>query len=389
MIFFFNKVLLPFGLQYSILLTPFFIYYLHQKDGLNKLRLPFILLGIYSLIHLCIGVVIKDFMISTTIMVSLIIYVATFFQYYKSSIYVDAIIKKLTQLNFGFTLLALLSLISNQFVGIFWYLVPFTAGYQVIPRLKLFELEASHYSLMLLPLFFYYFWLVLKKLDRTNVLLFLSLALSLTLSFSLGVIAVVVLSISLVLLIHALRFIRFKATRNKLGGLILIAGLGLFLLFILFPDNPLLFRIHNILSGADTSGRGRTYEAFEIGWQVLQVNNPYFGIGLGQFKIIGREILIYYYQFSGTPQVARLPNCMAETLVVYGGIGFALKLLFQCFLFLKFKVYNNIYQLSLFLGIFIYQFTGSYLFNSMEYIIWVMAIYPKFSSFHCAHYFKS
>lgn len=214
-----------------------------------------------------------------------------------------------------------------------------------------------------------------------------SLVLSLILSFSLGVLAVLTFSIVLAVLVHFWPMLRFKPTRYKL---IVLVSLVLFVslaLFVIFPENPLYFRLQNLFAGEDTSGRGRTYEAMQIGWQVLIHNNPLFGIGLGQFKIIGRESLIYYYKFANMPDVARLPNAMAETLVVYGVVGFSLKLLIQIGLFFRFRIYKNLFQLSLFFSLFVYQFTGSYLFNEIEYVFWIMVFFPKLKEFHTSKFY--
>lgn len=390
MIFFFNRALLPFGLQYSLLLTPFFIYYLHEKGFLPKLTLPAIVIGGFSIAHLIIGVVLKDFMVSSILLIALLIFTATFYVFYQRTPHIDLIFKRLAQINLGLTLLAILALATNQLVDVFWYLRPFTAGYKVIPRLKLFELEASHYSLAILPLFSYYFWKVLrdKWKNWTDLLLFLSLVVSLLLSFSLGVIAVIGFSIVVVLLVKAFSFLKDKSMRNTIGLVSLSCLLVLIGLYFFYPDNPLFYRINNLFNGMDTSGRGRTYEAFEIAYKVLQVNNKYLGIGLGQFKIIGRDILIYFYKYSNTPEVARLPNCMAETLVTYGFLGFTLKIIAQFILFFKMKVFQNVFQLTIFIAIFSYQFTGSFLFNGIEYVLWVMAFFPKLNYFNQTNFFN-
>lgn len=390
MIFFFNRFLLPFGLQYSILLVPFFVYYLFEQKVITKLK-PFLLaVGVYSVIHLCIGVVLKDFMVSLAMLVLLLIVLHTFYHFYKQAPSLDLIFKRLTQLNFGFTLIALIALITNKFVSVFWYLVPFTAGYKVLPRLKLFELEASHYSLSILPLFLYYFWKNLKSRgkNRQELLLFLSLILSLILSFSLGIIATINLAIFFVIIIRFIPFLRDKKIRNTIGIGVLIGLTGVVLLLFVFPNNPLSFRLNNLLNGADTSGRGRTYEAIDIALRVLKHHNAYFGIGLGQFKIVGRDLLIHYYTYLNIPEVVRLPNCIAETLVTYGFVGFFLKIFAQVFLFFKVKVFKNVFQLSIFVAIFIYQFTGSFLFNGMEYFLWIMAFVPKLKEFNQSNYFN-
>lgn len=387
LIFFFNRILLPFNLQYSMVLAPFFIYYLYQNKFLNKLLLPLAIITIYSIIHLFIGVVFKDFMVSSLVEILILIFLYSFFFFFKKTNDFEFIIKRLTQLNFLFTILSLIALLTNKFVAVFWYLVPFTAGYKVIPRLKIFELEASFYSFALLPLFYYYFWKLLKKYDLKTLLLFLSLVLSLVLSFSLGIIAVIGISLVMVLSTYLIKFLKFAPSRKAIGFFSIVSVIVFFGLLIFYPQNPLFFRIDNLFNGLDTSGRGRTYEALEIGWEVLFQNNPLFGIGLGQFKIIGRETLLEYYHFTTTPEVARLPNSIAETMVSYGLIGLIIRLGLQGFFFVKLKVYRNLFQLSLFFALFIYQFTGSYFFNSIEYVIWIIAIYPKLSSFNLSNYF--
>ncbi|MDG1858210.1 MAG: hypothetical protein P8I94_03845, partial [Emcibacteraceae bacterium] len=258
-----------------------------------------------------------------------------------------------------------------------------------LPRLKLFHLEASHYSFALLPLFFYYFWKTLKEWGLKNILLLASLTLSLILSFSLGVLAVIGIAIFLVFILKFRSLMKEVNTRKS----ILIAGSFIVLiavfLFVVFPDNPLLFRIQNLFQGNDTSGRGRTYEALEIGWLILDNNNYVFGIGFGQFKIIGRDILLNYYRFMSTPDVARLPNGIAETMVATGVLGVAIKLYVQCYFFFKQRFFGNIFQLSMFIALFVYQFTGSYLFNAMEYVFWIMVFYPRNKSFNQSTYFAT
>jgi hypothetical protein len=44
-------------------------------------------------------------------------------------------------------------------------------------------------------------------------------------------------------------------------------------------------------------------------------------------------------------------------------------------------VWRNYYRLLLFTFIFIYQFTGSFITNVAEYVIWIMAFTPVFREF--------
>jgi hypothetical protein len=45
-------------------------------------------------------------------------------------------------------------------------------------------------------------------------------------------------------------------------------------------------------------------------------------------------------------------------------------------------VYNNVYRLAIFIFIFIYQFTGSFMFNIIELTCWVIAFTPSFPEFN-------
>jgi hypothetical protein len=160
------------------------------------------------------------------------------------------------------------------------------------------------------------------------------------------------------------------------------------LVYFFFPINPLSIRIHNLKNGLDTSGRGRTYESFEIAWRVLQLNYPLTGIGLGQFKLIGRDVLLYYYKYHTIPAIVRLPNALAETLVAFGILGALFRLLFQVYFAIKGTIFNNVFQTSLFFSLFIYQFTGGFLFHSFEYYFWVLAFTPIFKNFDKQQFFN-
>lgn len=389
LIFFFNRLFLPFNIQWSILLLPFFLYYIFTKNRLHHtLKMLLFLLG-FGLLSIGQSMHWSDYILSTGVMAAMVVFTHSF---YIKSLEVksfDEVFKKVTIINLILTLMACIALLLPWLKPYFWYLIPFTTGYEAIPRLKLFELEASHYSLALLPLFLYYFWLVLKKFERRYILLLTCLSFSLLMSFSLGVLGVAFLSIFLVLFFYFYQFIRKDSSRKLLTGAFFTLIILFVVAWILFPENPLFFRIANVFDGEDTSGRGRTYEAFIIGWKVLVAEGKtWFGIGLGQFKYLGEQILNDFYQYSVKTTVIRLPNCMAETMVAYGLVGLVLKIAIQLYLFFKTKVHANVFRVSLFLALFIYQFTGSFLFNSMEYILWVLIFIPRFSQFDKEVYFK-
>ncbi|HET9430639.1 MAG TPA: hypothetical protein VFO70_05650, partial [Chitinophagaceae bacterium] len=72
---------------------------------------------------------------------------------------------------------------------------------------------------------------------------------------------------------------------------------------------------------------------------------------------------------------------MAETLAIFGWVGFWIKLLVELALFYFTKVWTNYYRLLLFFFIFIYQFTGSFITNMAEYVIWILAFTNVFKQF--------
>ena len=65
-----------------------------------------------------------------------------------------------------------------------------------------------------------------------------------------------------------------------------------------------------------------------------------------------------------------IPNAVGDTLAAFGIFGIALRLVLQIvFFFQNQGAYSNYYRLALFLFIFIYQFTGSFITNIAEYVI--------------------
>jgi hypothetical protein len=200
------------------------------------------------------------------------------------------------------------------------------------------------------------------------------------LSFSIGVMAAVLIAILLTWLIWFDTLTRKRRVLNTAiysGGL--VAGLAATLL-LFFRNNALFLRLGNILGGKDTSGNGRTLDAFVLADRILAKGNEYWGIGIGQVKIVGRNIIRDYYFYINDFTVA-IPNAVAETLTVYGWIGLSLRFLLISFLFFYTKVWANYYRLLLFLFLFIYQFTGSYITNLAEYVGWILAfthVFPQF-----------
>jgi hypothetical protein len=152
------------------------------------------------------------------------------------------------------------------------------------------------------------------------------------------------------------------------------------ILVVFFRNNILFSRVQNILLGRDTSGKGRTFDAYILADKVLQTGNEYWGIGAGQLKIIGESIVADYYLYY-KDFTAVVPNAVAETWVVFGWVGLSFRFFIEIFLFFYTKVWSNYFRLLLFIFIFIYQFTGSFITNVAEYVIWILAFTNVFSQF--------
>jgi hypothetical protein len=73
---------------------------------------------------------------------------------------------------------------------------------------------------------------------------------------------------------------------------------------------------------------------------------------------------------------------MGETLAIFGLAGVVLRLFLEFFLFFKTRVYSNYYRLALFIFVFIYQFTGSFITNIVEYVIWILAFSTVLNQFN-------
>lgn len=200
------------------------------------------------------------------------------------------------------------------------------------------------------------------------------------LSFSFGVISACLIALLITLLIHAGKLMKKRRVLNSVVHVALISFVIGVSLYLFFKDNTIFSRIVNILSGNDSSGNGRTIDAFILAEKLLKRGNEYWGIGPGQIKIMGEGIIRnYYFYYFNTP--VAIPNAAAETLAIFGWVGFSLRLLIEVALFFYTRVWTNYYRLLLFLFVFIYQFTGSFITNGVEYMIWILAFTRGFYQF--------
>ena len=379
--FFVNSLALPFGLTYTALLAPVFytwIILIRKKEIL----LPFLLiLSPFIVVHnLFTGVETTPYFISLLNLVLVYIFCQAVYTFLRVCQDIEKIFRKILVLNFIACLLAI-PLYFTPYFHWAWMQQELSAGVKDVKRLRLFTYEPSYYALLFTPIFFYF---LLQYLFRQHTiqpgLLLLMLFLPYILSFSLGVIGAALLAGIITWIIYFGRLTRKKRILNAFiyTGVFVCAVMMILVLF--FRDNPVFTRFLNIFSGQDTSGKGRTTDAFMIANKLLDENNEWFGIGLGQIKIAGESVIRKYYLYFGETTIT-IPNAVAETLAIFGIFGLLLRFGFEIFFFFYTRVWTNYYRLLLFLFVFIYQFTGSFITNVAEYVIWILSFAGSFKQF--------
>lgn len=380
--FFFNSLGLPSGLTYTAILSPL-LYWWIVVTRRKEVLLPFLMvLFPFLAAQYLTGVTdMKAWVVSTIYLVTVYIFCQAFYTFLRYCNDVERIFRRLLWINLIFCLIAI-PLYFTPFYEVMWIQQWLTKGVDNFRRLKLFTYEASYYSTLFTPLFFFYFLKVLRRENRDGTLLVLfAILLPLALSFSFGVIGAIIIATFLAVGLHLKSIFRIRRARNLVGWTItaIVAVLAFMLIFL--PDNTLFLRIGNILSGNDLSGRGRTSDSFLLAGRILDLKDPFWGIGPGQIKTIGSPIIKQYYAYPLNYKVIAIPNAMAETWAVFGWAGLILRLAIETGLFFYTRVWSNTYRLLLFLFVFIYQFTGSFITNLAEYAIWILAftnVFPQF-----------
>lgn len=380
---FFNVFLLPNGMFYTMLLAPLFLYHSLIRVVIKPYLLFVILVILFWVMQRGTVISYKDYLRSYLLIFLNITFLTNCYLYFRQagSDELSMLFKKLTYFNFVMVGVAVVAFFIPPLKPLFWYMIPITEGSGVVARLKMLWSEASIYALVLSPLFLYFFLQGLFISKRIRFSFLLLLVLPLVLSNSMGVILGLLCALATTILFFRKSFL----STERLIQLLLITGILLLALGAWYwydPNNVLMLRLNNILHGKDTSAKGRTVESFVLAGKFLQQCNGWWtGIGPGQFKLAGKELLLSYYHYSGNVADIRIPNACADTLIIYGIPGLVLRLGVQGFLFFYTRVYRNIYRFSVFVFLFLYQFSGSYFNNLLEWTIWVMVFSAGFDQF--------
>jgi hypothetical protein len=236
--FFFNALLLPKGLLYTNVLSPLFYWYVIKKK-LNTFWRPFFtFLILYDLLHLYLGVDLLSFFISNGLFISTYFCVVSFYHFFNSYQHLQKIFKQIVIINFVLSLIAIPFLFMDlEFQAWFWWINILNKGIKDFPRLKLFTYEASYYSMLMVPLVFYY---ILKALfnqfnQYRNLTLFVVL-LPLVLSLSFGVIGATILTAMVLTFYFRKKLFKYKRPFLLLIVITVLSSLSFLSLFYFFPS---------------------------------------------------------------------------------------------------------------------------------------------------------
>lgn len=373
--FFFNGFLLPRGLLYTTILTPLLLLWLHKFPIFKFIKYFFIIFIPFVIVHVVNGVNLYYYLRSFIVLFSAFVFSLCLYQFLTECKTLRLIYKDIVLINAPLVCFALIMLFIPSLKSEFWYTNEITTGIESV-RLQMFTYEPSYYSLLFVPIALYYYLklLILKLPNPTTVFLLLTIPLLLSLSF--GVILGIMLSLGFTLLWGAGTFFRGKNVPAYFFIALIFLFLGIFIMLQFFGESVFVVRIVNVFSGKDISFRGRTFDSFYLGWQIAAQKSIWFGCGFGQVKEVGTDVFNTFYNTSFyTADNVGIPNAIGDTLATLGMVGVFLRFILEVYFFLKTKVYSNYYRLSLFIFIFIYQFTGSFITNIAEYSIWIIAFH--------------
>lgn len=368
---YFNNLFLIQPLLYTTLLAPIFVYNHYKLKSIQVIFWYFFFTTPFLLIHSFYVEFKFSYLISYTYLLLVYFQVILFYKVIRENKIKEYFFIKAVYINFFLTVLALF-VFFTPFKESLWVVGELSIGQY--SRLKMFTYEPSHYSTLLVPLFFYCFFSYLKNNTLKNFFPLFVILFSLILSFSFGTLSSIVLAFVIVLIFKSGYFLKKKT-------IVLIVLIGFFSsTLILTTDNPFKQRLDNVLTGQDNSASGRVYGSMFVAFEIAHSTNPLFGAGLGQSKHILYGSDLVKEQSWADDQ--RIINAVADTVATFGYLGLFLRFILEFYFFYKFKVYRNSFSFSLFVWVFIYQFTGSFLTNVVEYFSWVLAfsnIFPRFN----------
>jgi hypothetical protein len=375
--FFLNGFLLPVGLLYTTLLTPLLLLWVARYRHIRPMLLYFVLLVPFIAAHSLLGVDWTYYGYSLALSFSVFVFGLAFYQYVLFCSSLREIFQSLLLINSLLTVIALIALPVPGLRELFWDNKALSIGIPHIERLKMLTYEPSYYSTLLAPIAIYYLLKAFRNELPQRAAYCALVLVPLFLSLSFGVISGMALSFLLLMILRGGGQIRRYGTFRKiLRWALLLSAVGLVVVLI-FPDNFIFRRLDNILAGKDSSFKGRTFDSFLLSLDIVRKKSLFWGTGFGQFKLLGLARFREFYNSNHyTLHDVVIPNSIGDLLGALGLFGVAMKLFLEGYFFRRTRVFRNDYRLVLFLFIFVYQFTGSFISNIAEYAIWILAFKP-------------
>jgi hypothetical protein len=384
--FFFNGVFLPEGLLYTTLLTPFFLIWLLRYPTIKYIGYFFLFTIPLGFIHWSNGIEDYPYYFKSYFAIfAVFVFCIAFYQYLENCHTLRTIFRKILIFNAVMTVLSLLILFFvPPLRDVFWMDNNMALGKITVMRLRMLTYEPSYYSTLFTPIVMYYLLKAFRREVPNTWLYYLLALVPLFLSLSFGVILATGLALLLIFIKNSRQVIfSSKNFRYFAGGLFLLTAITVFVA-VYYPDNIVFRRMDNVFSGNDPSFKGRTFDSFDMSWDIAKKKSIAFGVGFGQTKILGLPVFIKKYNnYRFTVKDIGIPNTTGDTFATLGLIVLVFKFFLEFYFFFKTRVYSNQYRLALFLFIFIYQFTGGFLTNIAEYVLWIMAfkadLFPEFN----------
>ncbi|MDA9312803.1 hypothetical protein N9515_08450 [Vicingaceae bacterium] len=381
--FIFNFIGIITPIAVTNVLAGFGYKYLLTKQFRNIMISLFTLAIVYGLIHFYLGVNVVYYLRSTAYY--FLLFVSSFigFKYLQANReYLDGVFRFSCISTFALFVIGL-ALYESEFSSYFWKYHDFVGTGNVFKRYQGLAYEPSHYALIVTPLVIYSFLKLYQDFSIKHVLLFSAVFIPALATISFGFLGAFFIGFLVVITFAYLKYRRIE----QFFLLLLFTGtLGSASVMVL--NDGLSERVGKIFGGDDTSVNGRTYQAFYLGYKCAAERSLIFGIGAGQIKLIGEDVIRPYYSASDSEgyskenwPVLALPNATAETLAMYGILGLLLRFGLQFYLFIRMKVYQNYFNLFLFSFMFSYQLMGSFFTSTAEAILWVMCFIPMFPQF--------
>ena len=354
-----------------------------SKEDFKRAGLLVLGLLFFGLIHFLQGVQIEYFIQSQLYFIYLLVSMLLVYKFLKRH---SGQFERSFQISlYGVICLFVTALLfyNSSYDFIFWKNHDFVGTGNVFKRYQGLSYEPSHLALIVAPLFFYAFLELCKTPTLKAFLLFIGISIPILATVSFGFFGA--LFFSFITVVFTL-YVKHK-TMKKVFIAFLVTAMLVFVAIFSF-ENGIQERFIVIFSGHDSSVNGRFHEAFYLGYKCAEQKSLFFGIGPGQIKVIGEEVIRPFYQpwdpigYSKEKwPILALPNASAETLAIFGFVGLFLRFGMQFYLFYRTKVYQNYFRFFLFSFLFFYQLMGSFYNSTAELTLWVLCCIPIFKKF--------